>query len=58
MKNILTKNQRIFIAGANGMVGSAIKRNLLKKSIINFEEKTVLLSPSRQELDIEIDEIM
>ncbi len=52
MKNILSKNQRIFIAGANGMVGSAIKRNLLKKKFVNLKEKSVLFSPSRQELDL------
>ena len=30
MKKLISKNERIFIAGGNGMAGSAIKRSLLK----------------------------
>ena len=43
-------NERVLIAGANGMVGSAIKKalqNLKKKEEVDFE----ILSPSRKELD-------
>ena len=31
MRNLISKNEKIFIAGANGMVGSAINKALLKK---------------------------
>ena len=51
MKKIIEKNERIFIAGSNGMVGSSIRRALSK----NFSNKTNkslnLLTPSRLELD-------
>ena len=42
----LTKDDRIYIAGANGMAGQAIKRNFLKKGY-NF-----LSTPSRGELNL------
>ena len=45
VKNILP-NEKIYIAGHSGMVGSAIKRNLIKRGYRN------LLCPSRQELDL------
>ncbi len=45
------KNQKIFIAGASGMVGNAIK-----KAISNYhrdsKNKNLLLTPSRQELNL------
>ena len=54
-KNMLKKissEERIFIAGANGMVGSAIKRILLK----NFYKKDFangnLLTPTKKELNL------
>ena len=54
-KNMLKRissEERIFIAGANGMVGSAIKRILLK----NFYKKDVansnLLTPTKEELNL------
>jgi len=41
MKKIIEKNERIFIAGSSGMVGSSIKRALLKnpfnKEELNFD---------------------
>tara|TARA_B100000963_G_C22567328_1_gene644379 strand:- start:171 stop:1148 length:978 start_codon:yes stop_codon:yes gene_type:complete len=43
-------NERILIAGVNGMVGSAVKRaflNLKNKEEVDFQ----ILTPSRQELD-------
>ena len=52
MKEFVENDQRIFIAGANGMVGSAIKKAL---SIINNKNKGndfTLLTPSRSELDL------
>jgi len=43
----LNKNDKIFIAGSNGMVGSAIKRALIKN---NF--KNNILSPNKNELNL------
>ena len=42
----MNKNSKIMIAGASGMVGSAIKRSLLKGNFKN------LLTPTRSELDL------
>ena len=39
-------DDKIFIAGANGMAGQAIKRNLIKSGYKN------LLTPFRKELDL------
>ena len=44
--SLIDKNDHIFIAGNNGMVGSAIKRLLKKRDYKN------LLTPSREELDL------
>tara|TARA_B100001057_G_scaffold496572_1_gene598399 strand:- start:327 stop:1325 length:999 start_codon:yes stop_codon:yes gene_type:complete len=52
MKKIIEKNERIFIAGSNGMVGSSIKRALLKKSFNEANKFFNLLTPSRLELDL------
>ena len=49
--NITNKNQRIFIAGSTGMVGSSIKRAILKK-MDHREENAILLTPSRKELNL------
>ena len=48
MTELITERDKIFLAGSSGMVGSAIKRNLLKKS---FKEENIL-SPSRNELNL------
>jgi len=49
---ITNKNQRIFIAGSTGMVGSSIKRAISRK-INNIEEtNAVLLTPSKEELNL------
>lgn len=42
----MEKHSKIFIAGANGMVGSAIIRELQKNGFLN------LLTPSSKELDL------
>lgn len=52
MNKKIEKNDRIFIAGANGMVGKAIKRNLLKSGYGLSKNNGLLLTPSRQELDL------
>ena len=44
--NLLKNDDRIFIAGHNGMVGSAIKRSFLKKGFNN------LLTASREKLNL------
>ena len=49
MYKIFTNNQKIFIAGANGMVGSSIKRALNKLDNIN---QINILAPTRKELDL------
>ena len=43
---LISKTYKIFIAGHSGMVGSAIKRSLIKKGYTN------LLCPSRKELNL------
>ena len=45
MQKLISKTDKIFIAGANGMVGNAICRILKKNNYLN------LLTPSRRELD-------
>ena len=52
MKKIIDKNERIFIAGSNGMVGSSIKRALLKNPFNQTNKFLNLLTPSRLELDL------
>ena len=44
----LFEREKIFIAGANGMVGSSIKRELLR---IGYD-KNNLLCPARETLDL------
>ncbi len=52
MKKEIQHNERIFIAGANGMVGKSIKRSLLKSGYGIKENNGLLLTPSRKELDL------
>ena len=52
MRKKIQQNERIFLAGSNGMVGSSIKRALLKKTFIQKNKKFTLLTPSRLELDL------
>ena len=44
--NLIDKNEKIFIAGGSGMVGSAIKSKLFKEGYKNLK------SPTRKELDL------
>ena len=44
--------EKIFLAGANGMVGSAIKRMLLAKGYGDKIKEGQILSPSRSKLDL------
>ena len=52
MKKILPLNEKIFIAGSNGMVGSAIKRALYKYGYDEDQKKGNILTPNRAELDL------
>ena len=51
MKGFLKKDQKILIAGANGMVGSAIKRELIKKGYGQGTYSKNLFVPNKNELD-------
>ena len=52
MKKLISLNEKIFIAGASGMVGSAIKRALLNKGYGNYQKGGEILSPNRKELNL------
>ena len=52
MQSRLNSNERIFIAGSSGMVGSAIKRALIKKGYCYNSSLGILLTPTRKELDL------
>ena len=49
---MMGKNERIFIAGSNGMVGGAIKNLLSEKGYGNPNFRGEFLCPSRKELDL------
>ena len=50
MKSKINKNEKIFVAGGSGMVGSAIKRELIKCGYGNDQNR--ILSPPRSELNL------
>ena len=52
MNHKMLKNERIFVAGAKGMAGSAICRSLLKKGYGLRENDGNLLTPSRNDLNL------
>ncbi len=52
MQKEINPNEKIFIAGSNGMVGRAIKKSLLKSGYGLNENNGSLLTPSRAELDL------
>ena len=52
MEKEIERNERIFIAGANGMVGKSIERSLLKSGYGKKENNGIILKPSRQDLDL------
>jgi len=49
---MISKDEHIFVAGSNGMAGSAICRKLLKKGYGSKSNNGALLSPSRLDLDL------
>ncbi len=52
MQKIINFNEKIFVAGSNGMVGSAICRELIKSGYGLKENNGLLLTPTRKELDL------
>ena len=52
MKKYISLSERIFIAGASGMVGSAIYRQLLKAGYGDIKNQGIIFTPSRKELDL------
>ena len=52
MKNKISLSDKIYISGANGMVGKAIVRSLKRHGYGNISNKGALLLPTRQELDL------
>ena len=52
VRPLLNPRDKIFIAGARGMAGSAIKRALQRKGYGNPVKGGALLTPTRQELDL------
>ncbi len=52
MNKKMDKNEKIFIAGANGMVGKSIKRTLIKLGYGQKENNGSLLTPSRKQLNL------
>ena len=52
MKEIFNNKDKIFIAGSNGMVGSAIKRAIINLNFENNFSPINLLTPTRKELNL------
>ena len=52
MNKLISLNEKIFIAGGSGMVGSAIKRKLLESGYGNQTIGGIIYSPPHQELDL------
>ena len=52
MQKGINLNEKIFVAGSNGMVGSAICRELINSGYGEKENNGILLIPSRKELDL------
>ena len=52
MTNNISKEERILIAGSNGMAGSAIVRSLKRAGYGNINSNGELLTPSRNELNL------
>ena len=52
MNHKISKNERIFVAGAKGMAGSAICRSLKKKGYGQKDNDGILLTPSRNDLNL------
>ena len=51
-KNLINFSDKIFIAGATGLVGSSLKKLFIEKGYGNIDKRGIILSPSRKELDL------
>ena len=52
MKKLISKSDRIFIAGASGMVGSSIYRVLKESQYGNKDNGGIIFKPTRKELNL------
>ena len=52
MQKKILQNEKIFVAGANGMVGKAISKSLLKQGYGLSKNNGTLLTPSSKELNL------
>ncbi len=52
MSNLISLNEKIFLAGSNGMAGRAISKSLKKKSYGDLKKGGLILNPSRNELNL------
>ncbi len=52
MKKLISKSERFFIAGSRGMAGQAIVKALRSSGYGENENKGILLTPSREELNL------
>ena len=52
MAHRISYGERIFVAGSNGMVGSAICKELTKQGYGLKKNNGILLKPSRKELNL------
>ena len=58
MKKKIFIDDKIFIAGASGMVGSAIFRNLLRSGYGDRKKGGIIFTPSRKEINLlNLDEV-
>ena len=52
MENLISKNDSIYVAGHNGMVGNAIIRKFKEKGYGNIKKGGILYTQNRSELDL------
>ena len=52
MQKLISKSERVLVAGARGMAGQAIVRALNKSGYGLKENGGIILTPSREELDL------
>mgnify|MGYP001400960735 CR=1 FL=1 len=52
MKKKILLNEKIYVAGGNGMVGRAVKKKLIELGYGNEKNNGKLLTPSRSQLDL------
>ena len=52
MQKKINCNDKFFIAGSTGMVGSSLARSLLKHNYVKSNNQNNLLTPKRSELNL------